>query len=180
MTSDVLIGAGLSTGMFFTAPENTALPAYPGESLGADWKEVGDITSDGISLKLPSGDVIRNWALAAKRKINTENGVISAPIMDTTKTVFETLFGASNVASVAANSAHGNLTSVELTPDVSAGPAAYLFLMKDGDSLVMIGSSSALITEISDAAFSPSQAVNWGASIDGNWTIMIDDGQVTS
>lgn len=178
--SEVLVAAGKATGMFYKAPKGTAAPETPGTTPGSAWVLAGDISEDGISLKLPSGDVLRNWALVAKRKINTENGVISAPIMDTTKTVFETLFGASNVASVAANSAHGNLTSVELTPDVSAGPAAYLFLMKDGDSLVMIGSSSALITEISDAAFSPSQAVNWGASIDGNWTIMIDDGQVTS
>lgn len=178
--SNVLVGAGLATGMFFTAPKGTALPAYPGESLGADWTEVGAITEDGITLSLPNGDVIRNWALVAERKINTENGQITAPIMYTTKKVLETLFGSNNVTHVAASSSHGNLDSVELAPDVSAEPAAFLFLMKDGDKLAMLGSSDALITEIGDVSFTPSEGATWEATIDGTWTFMVDDGAVTS
>ena len=58
--SNVLIGAGKATGMFYTAPAGTALPAYPSESLGADWAEVGAITEDGITFSLPSGDVLRS------------------------------------------------------------------------------------------------------------------------
>lgn len=129
--SNVLIGAGKATGMFFTAPAGTALPAYPSEALGADWSEVGAITEDGITFSLPSGEVLRNWALVAERKINTENGTVQAPIMYTTKKVLETLFGAGNVNHLAADSTHGNVDSVETAPDVSAEPAAYLFLMKD-------------------------------------------------
>lgn len=178
--SNVLVGAGLATGMFFTAPKGTALPAYPGEALGADWTEVGAITEDGITLSLPNGDVIRNWALVAERKINTENGQITAPIMYTTKKVLETLFGTNNVTHVAATSTHGNLDSVELAPDVSAEPAAFLFLMKDGDKLAMLGSSDALITEIGDVSFTPSEGATWEATIDGTWTFMVDDGAVTS
>lgn len=178
--SNVLVGAGLATGMFFTAPKGTALPAYPGESLGADWAEVGAITEDGITLSLPNGDVIRNWALVAERKINTENGQITAPIMYTTKKVLETLFGSNNVTHVAATSTHGNLDSVELAPDVSAEPAAFLFLMKDGDKLAMLGSSDALITEIGDVSFTPSEGATWEATIDGTWTFMVDDGDIAS
>lgn len=178
--SNVLVGAGLATGMFFTAPKGTALPAYPGASLGAGWAEVGAITEDGITLSLPNGDVIRNWALVAERKINTENGQITAPIMYTTKKVLETLFGSNNVTHVAANSSHGNLDSVELAPDVSAEPAAFLFLMKDGDKLAMLGSSDALITEIGDVSFTPSEGATWEATIDGTWTFMVDDGDITS
>ena len=178
--SNVLVGAGLATGMFFTAPKGTALPSYPGASLSADWSEVGAITEDGITLSLPNGDVIRNWALVAERKINTENGQITAPIMYTTKKVLETLFGSNNVAHVAANSSHGNLDSVELAPDVSAEPAAFLFLMKDGDKLAMLGSSDALITEIGDVSFTPSEGATWEATIDGTWTFMVDDGAITS
>lgn len=180
MKSDVLIGAGKSTGMFFTAPAGTALPAYPGETLGASWAEVGDISEDGISLKLPSGDVLRNWALQPKRKINTENGAVSGAIMETTKKVLETLFGSDNVNHVAATAQHGNVDSVELSPDVSAEEAAYLFLIKDGDSLVMIGSSNALITEIADVSFNGTSAVVYDTTIEGTWTYMIDDGAVTS
>ena len=178
--SNVLVGAGLATGMFFTAPKGTALPAYPGEALGAGWTEVGAITEDGITLSLPNGDVIRNWALVAERKINTENGQITAPIMYTTKKVLETLFGSNNVTHVAASSSHGNLDSVELAPDVSAEPAAFLFLMKDGDKLAMLGSSDALITEIGDVSFTPSEGATWEATIDGTWTFMVEDGDITS
>ena len=178
--SNVLVGAGLATGMFFTAPKGTALPAYPGEALGAGWTEVGAITEDGITLSLPNGDVIRNWALVAERKINTENGQITAPIMYTTKKVLETLFGSNNVTHVAASSSHGNLDSVELAPDVSAEPAAFLFLMKDGDKLAMLGSSDALITEIGDVSFTPSEGATWEATIDGTWTFMVDDGAISS
>ena len=178
--SNVLVGAGLATGMFFTAPKGTALPSYPGETLGAGWTEVGAITEDGITLSLPNGDVIRNWALVAERKINTENGQITAPIMYTTKKVLETLFGTNNVTHVAATSTHGNLDSVELAPDVSAEPAAFLFLMKDGDKLAMLGSSDALITEIGDVSFTPSEGATWEATIDGTWTFMVDDGDIAS
>ena len=178
--SNVLVGAGLATGMFFTAQKGTALPSYPGETLGAGWTEVGAITEDGITLSLPNGDVIRNWALVAERKINTENGQITAPIMYTTKKVLETLFGSNNVTHVAASSSHGNLDSVELAPDVSAEPAAFLFLMKDGDKLAMLGSSDALITEIGDVSFTPSEGATWEATIDGTWTFMVDDGDIAS
>ena len=155
--SNVLIGAGRATGMFFTAPKGTSLPTTPGASLGADWAEVGAITEDGITFSLPSGDVLRNWALVAERKINTENGKVTAPIMYTTKKVLETLFGSGNVTHTAASSQHGNVDSVEIAPDVSAEPAAYLFLMKDGDKLAMLGTENGLITEIGDVAFSPSE-----------------------
>ena len=178
--SDVLIGAGLATGMFYTAPKGTALPTSPMETLTADWSEVGAITEDGITLALPSGEVLRNWAKIAERKINTKNGSVDAPIMYTTKKVLETLFGANNVTHIASTGTHGNVNSVTLSPDVSAEPASYIFLMKDGDSLAMLASNDALITEISDVSFNGSGSVNWGAKIEGTWTFATDDGQVAS
>ena len=178
--SDVLIGAGKVTGMMFRANAGTALPAYPSETLGAGWTEVGAITEDGITLTLPSGDVLRNWALAPERKVNTENGSVNAPIMYTTKKVLETLFGAGNIVHTAATSTHGNVDAIELAPDVSAEPQAFLFLMKDGNKLAMLGTTNGLITEISDVPFSPSDAVVWEAKIEGTWTFAVDDGQVTT
>jgi len=179
--SNVLIGAGNAvTGMFFTAPKGTALPSTPGTTPGSAWAEVGAITVDGISLKLPSGDVIKNWANIAERKINTENGVISGSIMYTNKKVFETLFGEGNVSYTAAGQTHGNITSVTLSPDVSAEPAAYLFLVKDGSTLVSIGCEDGLITDIADVSFNPTTSVTWSPSIDGVWTISHDDGDVTT
>lgn len=178
--SNVLIGAGNATGMFYTAPKGTVLPVSPMETLTADWTEVGAITEDGITFTLPSGDVLRNWALVPERKVNTENGSVSAPIMYTTKKVLETLFGASNVTHIASTGTHGNVDSVTLAPDVSAEPASYLFLMKDGDTLAMLATNDALITEVSDISFNGSNGATWSATIEGTWTFATDDGQVAS
>ena len=67
--SNVLVGKGDATGMAFRAPAGTVLPAYPGASLSADWKAIGNVGEDGLTLKLPSGDVIKNWALDPERRI---------------------------------------------------------------------------------------------------------------
>lgn len=179
--SNVLIGAGNEAlGFFLTAPKGTALPSTPGTTPGSAWKEVGSIDVNGISLKLPNGDVIKNWANNAERKINTENGAISGSIMHTNKNVFETLFGEDNVTYTAADSSHGNISSVTLSPDVSAEPAAYLFLVKDGDTLVSIGTTNGLITDIADVSFNPTSAVVWTPTIEGSWTITHDDGEISS
>ena len=178
--SEVFIGAGKASGMFYKAPKGEALPSSPKATLSGNWVEVGAISDDGISLTLPSGDVLRNWALEPERKINTENGSVSAPIMYTNKMVLETLFGANNVSFTSATGTDGNISSVTLSPDVSAEAASYLFLMKDGDSLAMLGTSNGLITEIGDVSFAPDSSVNWEATIEGTWTFAIDDGQIAS
>ena len=178
--SNVLIGAGNVSGMFYRAPAGESIPSSPASAISGNWTEVGAITDDGITLSLPSGDVLRNWALEPERKINTENGSVTAPIMYTTKKVLETLFGASNVNYTAATVSDGNISSVTLSPDVSAEPASYLFLMKDGDSLAMLATNNGLITEIGDVSFAPDSSVNWEATIEGTWTFMIDDGQIAS
>ena len=178
--SNVLVGKGDSTGMAFRAPAGTSLPSYPGASLSADWKPIGNVGEDGLTLKLPSGEVIRNWALDPERRLNTENGQLSVPFIHTTKSTLETLFGDNNITYVAANSTHGNLTSVEFSPDVYSEPAAYLFLMKDGNARAFVGSSNALISEIGDVSFKGTEASQWDATIDGTWTFMVDDGAVSS
>ena len=178
--SKVLVGKGDSTGMAFRAPAGTALPSYPGASLSADWKAIGNVGEDGLTLKLPSGDVVRNWALDPERRINTENGQLSVPFIHTDKATLETLVGDNNVTYVAADGTHGNLTSVEFSPDVYAEPAAYLFLMKDGNTRAYVGSTNALISEIGDIAFNGANPTQYDATIDGTWTFMVDDGAVSS
>ena len=178
--SNVLVGKGDSTGMAFRAPAGTALPSYPGASLSADWKPIGNVGEDGLTLKLPSGEVIRNWALDPERRINTENGQLSVPFIHTDKATLETLVGDNNVTFVAADGTHGNLTSVEFSPDVYAEPAAYIFLMKDGNTRAFVGSTNALISEIGDIAFNGANPTQYDATIDGTWTFMVDDGAVSS
>lgn len=180
--SKVFIGAGKPevTGMAFMAPKGTALPTTPGEALSADWVEIGAVGEDGVVLTPPNGDVLKNWALVAERKINTENGKLSVPFIYTTQKVLEVCFGADNVTHIAADSSHGNIDGVTLSPDVSADACAFLFLMKDGGKLGYIGSSDALITKIADVTFNASTPATWNTTIDGTWTFMLDDGQVAS
>ena len=90
------------------------------------------------------------------------------------------MFGDDNITYVAADGTHGNLTSVEFSPDVYSEPAAYLFLMKDGNARAFVGSSNALISEIGDVSFKGTEASQWDATIDGTWTFMVDDGAVSS
>ena len=176
--ANTIVGAGRATGMAYRAPKGTALPSTPGEALAADWEEIGSVGEDGITMTLPNGDVLRNWALVAERKINTENGKIQVPFISTDEKSLGACFGSNNVTTTAADASHGNINSVTLSPDVSAEPCAWLFLMKDGDTLGMIGTSDGLVTEIADVAFNASNAITWNTTIDATWTVAFDDGQV--
>lgn len=182
-SNNVNLGIGLSTGMFFTAPAMTALPSFPGDSLGADWVEVGAVTADGITWATgKDSDPLRNWAKEVERLIaSDEGGTVTAPLMYTNQATLEAIFGASNVTTTAATSAHGKLTSVTVAPGVSSSPMAFLFLMKDGDDMLMLGTSKGIIREVSDVSMSPTEAITWEATIEAaSWTFCKDDGQVTS
>lgn len=159
--SDTKLGIGLATGMFYHAPENTALPTTLSGSLAAAWTKVGDITQDGITLNTDkSVETLRNWALTVKRVIMTEHTeTIDAPIMDTTQEVLETILGEDNVT-VASNVITANLSAGSL-PD----PEAYLFLMKDGDDLMAIGCTSGQISALASVNFQPGGAIVWTPTI---------------
>lgn len=181
-SNKVNLGIGLATGMFYTAPKGTALPTSATDSLSS-WTEVGAITSDGITWT-PGKDSepIRNWAKIIERLVSSdEGGSVTAPLMYTTKDTLEVIFGADNVTVEAANAQHGNVVSVTVEPGVSASPAAFLFIMKDGDDMILLGSSNAIVREVGDISFSPTEAIVWEATIEGaSWKILKDDGQTTS
>lgn len=182
MTHDVNMGVGLATGMAFHAPAGTALPAYPGEQLDEAWKEIGAVSEDGISYGMNhSMTPLRNWAKEIERLMAADgDATIKAPFMDTTKETLETLFGAENVITSAANNEHGDLISITIGPDTMPDAEAFLFLMKDGDDMIMIGSSRATVTAVDDIAFAPNSAIIWNATISAkDWTIVKDNGQKT-
>ena len=183
-SNKVNLGIGLATGMFYTADAGTALPAYPTDSTGlSSWDEAGAVTADGITWSTgKDSDPLRNWAKEVERLIaNEEGGTVQAPLMYTNKDTLETIFGAGNVTETAASASHGKLISVDVAPGVSASPMAFLFIMKDGDDTIMLGTEKGIVREVGDISFSPTEAITWTATIEAaSWTFMKDDGQLTS
>lgn len=175
------LGIGLATGMFYTAPVGTALPDYPTDSTGlASWTEAGAVTADGITWSTgKDSDPLRNWAKEVERLVSSdEGGTVEAPLMHTTQKTLETIFGADNVTVTAATADHGELVSVTVEPGVSAPSMAFLFIMKDGEDTLMLGTSKGVVREVDDVTFAPTEAITWTATIEAaSWTFMKDNGQ---
>ena len=184
-SNDVKLGLGYSLGMFFHAPAGTALPAYPLETLAAAWKEVGDVSSEGISLNRDMSITnLRNWANEVVRNILTEHTETIQPhIMHTTKESLETILGAGATTEVAATADHGKLVKASLTQGALPQPEAYLFIMKDGDDSIAIGTKNGQITAMDSVTFAPSDPITWTPTITAlgeGWQIILDDGQASS
>ena len=176
------MGVGLATGMAYRAPENTALPSTPMETLAADWELIGAVGEDGLTWALGKDDQpLKNWAKKIVRVISSDNnGSIKVPFIDTTADTLGTIFGASNVTTTAADNTHGNITAVTIAAGVSAAPAAYLFLMKDGDDMMLVGTTSGVITTVDDITLAPNEPITWNSSIESDsFTFIKDDGQTT-
>lgn len=188
MTHNVNLGVGNSaesgtTGMFYRAPAGTALPTDLHTALTSAWVEAGMISHDGINFNSNiSYEDLKNWANKIVRQIPGEDApTVSAPIMETSETSFKTIFGEDNVTVTAATTKHGKLVSVNVQSDALAGEQAYLFLMKDGDDMLMIGTTKGYISELGEVSFAPDSSINWEATIKADaWTILKDDGQMTS
>ena len=106
-SNKVNLGIGLASGMFYTAPASTALPAYPTDATGlSSWELSGAVTADGIVWSTgKDSDPLRNWAKEVERLIaSDEGGTVQAPLMYTNQKTLETIFGADNVTVAAATS----------------------------------------------------------------------------
>ena len=179
-SNKVNLGIGLATGMFYTAPAGTALPTSPLDTLAADWSEVGAVTSDGITWTTgKDSEPLRNWAKEVERLVaSDEGGTVSAPLMYTDAETLKLIFGASNVTETAATASNGNITSVTVAPGVSASPAAFLFLMKDGEDMILLGTSKGIVRDCDDISFAPTEAITWNVTLEASsWTFTKDDGQ---
>lgn len=182
-TNNVNLGIGMATGMVYMADAGTALPSSPLASLASDWKKIGAVTADGITWATgKDSEPIRNWAKETERlAASDEGGTVTAPLMYTDKATLEAIFGASNVEYSAATSSTGNITSVTVEAGVSASPKAFLFLMKDGDDTMLLGTTKGIVRDVSDISFAPTDAITWEVTIEAaSWTFKKDDGQVTS
>ena len=170
------------TGMFYHAVAGTSLPTYPGDTLSSAWSEVGAVSRDGISFNPNwSFEKLKNWANQTERMLpGDESGAVSAPIIDTTEESFKTIFGSTNVTVTPATASHGKLISVDVTANNMPDAEAFLFLIKDDDDMIMIGTTKGYISELGEVAFQPDSAITWNPTITADkWRIMKDNGQTT-
>ena len=159
---DVKLGLGLATGMFYHAAAGTTLPTDPTAAIDTTvWTHVGDVTNDGITLTMDkSAENLRNWANVIKRVIMTEHTeTIQAPLMDTTEEVLKAVLGEDNVTTAS------GVTTVNLSAASLPEEEAFLFVMKDGDDMIMIGCSNGQVTSVDDVTFAPESAINWVPTI---------------
>ena len=180
---DVNLGTGNVSGYFYHAEADTELPASPLATLPSGWTEVGYISEDGITWSTGrSSEPLKDWAKQIRRQVQSEStGTVKAPIISTTAEVLKTIFGAANVTTTAASSAHGALNSVAVGEGVVSDAEAFLFIMKDGDDAMMLGTTSGYITALDDITFQPGNPITWNATVSADtWTFMKDDGNKTT
>lgn len=169
MSNNVNLGIGKATGYFYHAPADTALPTSAATAPGTGWTEVGYISEDGITWSTGrSSEPLKDWANKIRRQLQSETtGTVAAPIISTTAEVLKTIFGEDAVTE-----ATGKITAVVSEGAVS-GEEAFLFLMKDGDDLMMLGTTNGYITALDDITFAPGSAITWNATISADtWTFM--------
>lgn len=158
---DVKLGLGLATGMFYHAPAGTALPTDPTATVPSTWTHVGDVSDAGITLALEkSVENLRNWANVIKRVIMTEHSeTIQSPIMDTTEEALKAVVGADNVTTA------NDVTTVNLSDGELPPEEAFLWVMKDGDDMIMIGCTNGQVSAVDNVSFTPGSAINWTPTI---------------
>lgn len=179
--ADVILGGGNATGMFYHAPAGTTLPAYPGETLAPAWVHVGDVAEDGISWATGrTFTPIKNWAMEIKRMLpSTDPQTIKVPVMDTTEESMKTIFGDDNVTVTPANATHGKLIAVDTSALNTPEEEAFLFLMKDGDVMSFLGTTSGFISSLDDVTCKATEGITWNATISSSaWAYMTDDGEI--
>lgn len=183
--SDVILGLGRATGMFYHAPAGTALPTSPTETLASAWEEVGYVSDAGITMALnKSATNIKNWANKVVRVILTDHSeTVDTPLIETNEETMKVVVGASNVTTTAATSSHGKLVSVNLSDGELPPEEAFLWLMKDGDTAMGLGCTHGQVSAVANVSFAPSGAITWTPTItalEDGVKLITDDGQTTT
>lgn len=183
MTHDVKLGIGNVLGYFYHAPKNTALPAHPLAELDAAWENVGYVSEEGLTWHTGrTATPLKDFARQIVRQIQEDGtGTVQVPIISTTAEVLKTIFGEDHVTETAASADHGKLAGVEVEEGVVSGEEAFLFIMKDDDDAMMLGTTGGFITDLDDINFVPGDPITWPATISSSkWKYLIDDGQKTA
>ena len=160
-THDVKLGIGDVSGMFYHAPAGTALPTTADAALGAAWTEVGYVSQDGLSVSVnASTDSIKDWGNRTVRVIVTESEeTAQSTVITTTEETLATVLGEDNVAA-AGGTITAALTLATLPPE-----EAFLWRMKDGDDMIIVGCTKGQVTALESLSFQPGSAVAWTPTI---------------
>lgn len=160
-THDVKLGIGDVSGMFYHAPAGTALPATASETLAQEWKEVGYVSQDGLSVSVSaSTDSIKDWGNRSVRVFVTESEeTAQSTVITTTKETLETVLGTANV-SEASGTITASLSLATLPPE-----EAFLWRMKDGDDMIIVGCTKGQVTALDSLSFQPGSAIAWTPTI---------------
>lgn len=159
----VLLGIGDASGYFFHAPSGTAIPKVT-EAVPSEWKQVGLVTSDGLTLSNDYGaDSIRDWSNQIQRVISSDTEqTASCGIMDTNEETFKVMFGADAVT----QDRESGTTTVSI-PHETPKEEAFLWRIKDGDNVVQVACQRGQVQEMDDITFAPGDAVVWTPTITG-------------
>lgn len=170
-TNTVNIGKGRATGMFLTAAADTALPSTLTEQTITAWGSVVGYVSDaGMTLNLSRDkENIKDWSNTVRRVVLTDHEeTASGSCISTDATALEALFGSDAV------STSGTTTTVSLSKNDLPAPAAYLFVMVDGDDIIAYGCKNGQIAVTDNVSFTSGDAIAWPFEV----TAMGDDGMV--
>lgn len=161
MTHDVKLGIGDVSGMFYHAPAGTALPETADAALAAAWKEVGYVSQDGLTVAVnATTEGIKDWSNRIVRMVVTDSDeTAQATVITTTEETLATVLGEDNV------SAAGGTITAGLSLSNLPQEEAFLFRMKDGDDMIIIGCTKGQITALENLTFQPGSAISWTPTI---------------
>lgn len=194
-TSDVRVGAPdqAITGAIKHAPLGTTLPSLSSITVSAvtlDAAFTGNeyVSEDGLTLS-PSISTtdIKDWSGATVRKVlESFDGTLSWTMISTNAGALGIAFGAANITTSTATSAHGAQVRAQLGARLPEAQS-WVFLMKDGNARIVVVVPNGQVTEIGDVTFAANAAVGWNVKLacypdsSGNSIyVMTDDGVVTS
>ena len=160
-THDVKLGIGDVSGMFYHAPAGTALPTTADATLGAAWTEVGYVSQDGLNVSVnATTDAIKDWANRIVRVVVTDSEeTAQATVITTTEESLITVLGEDNV------SAAGGTITAGLTLSTLPDEEAFLFRMKDGDDMIIVGCTKGQVTGLESLSFQPGNPISWTPTI---------------
>ncbi len=160
-THDVKLGIGDVSGMFYHAPAGTALPTTASASLPSTWKEVGYVSQDGLTVSInATTEGIKDWANRIVRMVVTDSDeTAQASVITTTEETLATVLGEDNVAAAGGTITAG-LSLATLPPE-----EAFLFRMKDGDDMIIVGCTKGQVTSLENLSFQPGSAISWTPTI---------------